>query len=141
MRHKWSVCLRTRQSCVAVHREESARSPECHRAPHTNTYPLKNKCVGFRAGENFFVSSHSKPGRMGVTLLAFQARILSYRGVVTSLELSVCLTKALLLFYCIYLLLVTQVMSDSSLPGSSVHGIPQARILEWVAIPFSRGSF
>ena len=27
-----------------------------------------------------------------------------------------------------------------SLPGSSVHGISQARILEWVAIPFSRGS-
>ena len=25
-------------------------------------------------------------------------------------------------------------------PGSSVHGIPQARILEWVAIPSSRGS-
>ena len=29
---------------------------------------------------------------------------------------------------------------DSSLPGSSVHGILQARILEWVAIAFSRGS-
>ena len=27
-----------------------------------------------------------------------------------------------------------------SLPGSSVHGIFQARILEWVAISFSRGS-
>ena len=27
---------------------------------------------------------------------------------------------------------------DYSLPGSSVHGILQARILEWVAIPFSR---
>ena len=27
-----------------------------------------------------------------------------------------------------------------SLPGSSVHGILQARILEWVAMPFSRGS-
>ena len=27
-----------------------------------------------------------------------------------------------------------------SLPGSSVHGISQARILEWVAILFSRGS-
>ena len=27
---------------------------------------------------------------------------------------------------------------DCSLPGSSVHGILQARILEWVAIPFSR---
>ena len=29
---------------------------------------------------------------------------------------------------------------DYSLPGSSVHVILQARILEWVAIPFSRGS-
>ena len=27
-----------------------------------------------------------------------------------------------------------------SLPGSSVHGILQARILEWVAMPFLRGS-
>ena len=38
------------------------------------------------------------------------------------------------------------VMSDSwqprdcSLPGSSVHGILQARLPEWLAIPFSRGS-
>ena len=30
---------------------------------------------------------------------------------------------------------------DCSLPGSLVHGILQARIVEWVAIPFSRGSF
>ena len=29
---------------------------------------------------------------------------------------------------------------DCSPPGSSVHGILQARILAWVAIPFSRGS-
>ena len=29
---------------------------------------------------------------------------------------------------------------DCSPPGSSVHGIFQARILEWVAISFSRGS-
>ena len=29
---------------------------------------------------------------------------------------------------------------DCSTPGSSVHEILQARILEWVAIPFSRGS-
>ena len=26
-------------------------------------------------------------------------------------------------------------------PGSTVHGVLQAEILEWVAIPFSRGSF
>ena len=30
---------------------------------------------------------------------------------------------------------------DCSLPGFSVHGILQARIQEWVAVPFSRGSF
>ena len=29
---------------------------------------------------------------------------------------------------------------DCSPPGCSVHGILQARILEWVAIPFSRVS-
>ena len=29
---------------------------------------------------------------------------------------------------------------DCSLPGSSVHGIFQARVLDWVAISFSRGS-
>ena len=29
---------------------------------------------------------------------------------------------------------------DCSLPGSSVHGVLQARILEWVAMPSSRGA-
>ena len=38
-------------------------------------------------------------------------------------------------------LLVAQLCPvDSSLPGSSVYGISQPRTLEWVAIPFSRGS-
>ena len=36
-------------------------------------------------------------------------------------------------------LLVT-IWTVYSLPGSSVHGILQSRILEWVAVPFSRGS-
>ena len=46
----------------------------------------------------------------------------------------------------IYIVLVAQSCPtlcnsmDCSLPGSSVHGILQARILEWVAVPFSRGS-
>ena len=31
-------------------------------------------------------------------------------------------------------------VSDCSPPGSSVHGLSQARILEWVGISFSRGS-
>ena len=29
---------------------------------------------------------------------------------------------------------------DCSPPGSSVHGISQARVLEWIAVSFSRGS-
>ena len=29
---------------------------------------------------------------------------------------------------------------DCSPPGSSIHGIFQARVLEWIAISFSRGS-
>ena len=39
--------------------------------------------------------------------------------------------------------LVTQscaTLCDCGPPGSSVHGILQARILKWVAFPFSRGS-
>ena len=38
--------------------------------------------------------------------------------------------------------LVTQSCNpmDCSLPGSSIHGILQAKIQEWIAIPFSRGS-
>ena len=28
---------------------------------------------------------------------------------------------------------------DCSMPGSSLHGILRARILEWVAVSFSRG--
>ena len=47
---------------------------------------------------------------------------------------------------CCLLLFSCSVVSDSfvtldcNLPGSSVHGISQARILEWVAISFSRRS-
>ena len=33
-----------------------------------------------------------------------------------------------------------QSQMDCGVPGSSVHGILQSRILEWIAIPFSRGS-
>ena len=42
----------------------------------------------------------------------------------------------------IYLkVLVTQFVNHSlTPPGSSAHGVLQARVLEWVAISFSRGS-
>ena len=49
-------------------------------------------------------------------------------------------------YICYMLCLVTQSCPtccdpmDCSLPGSSVHGIPQARILEWIPMISSRGS-
>ena len=45
---------------------------------------------------------------------------------------------------CVSLLFVSDSVQPHGLyspPGSSVHGILQARILEWVAIPFSMGVF
>ena len=50
---------------------------------------------------------------------------------------------------CMYILRISEVVQsyptlcnpmNCSLPGSSVHGMFQARVLEWVAISFSRGS-
>ena len=52
----------------------------------------------------------------------------------------------LLIFDELYLHLVAQLCltlcdpMDCGLPGFYVHGIFQARVLEWVAISFSRGS-
>ena len=50
-----------------------------------------------------------------------------------------------LVCYCVCVLVAQSCLTlcepmGCSLPGSSVHGIFQARILEWVAIPFSRES-
>ena len=45
---------------------------------------------------------------------------------------------------CVQLLQLCLTLCDPmncSPPDSSVHGILQARILEWVAIPFSKGLF
>ena len=43
---------------------------------------------------------------------------------------------------CVYVLSRVQLCNpmDCSLPGCSVHGISQRRILEWIAISSSRGS-
>ena len=51
----------------------------------------------------------------------------------------------LFLFTCVCVKLLQSCLTlcepmDCSLPGSSVHGILQARTLEWVAMPSSRGS-
>ena len=55
-------------------------------------------------------------------------------------------TKAeIIIYYCTVLLTAQSCPTlcgprNCSLPGSCVHGILQTRILEWVTIPFSKGS-
>ena len=58
--------------------------------------------------------------------------------------------QKLVFIYCVYVYVCVLVAHsyltlckamDCSLPGSSVHGILQARILEWVVIPISRVIF
>ena len=59
------------------------------------------------------------------------------------LSLSPCTVSLLLPSACMLLLQLCLILCDSidrSLPGSSAYGILQERILEWVAMPFSRGS-
>ena len=55
---------------------------------------------------------------------------------------NICFLSVLSKVYFMNICVDCSVISDSlqPLPGSSVHGILLARILEWVAIPFSRGS-
>ena len=47
----------------------------------------------------------------------------------------------LLLFFSCYVVSDFCNSMDCSLPGSSIHGISQARILEWIAISFLQGIF
>ena len=62
------------------------------------------------------------------------------RAVLSQEELS---ASCLLSFLCVLSLQSCPALcdpTDRSPPGNSVHGIVEARLLEWVAMPFSRGS-
>lgn len=51
---------------------------------HCDMYPLKNNWVGFQNEENFFpLALPAKQEERWLQLLAFQARTLRYRAVVT----------------------------------------------------------
>ena len=60
-------------------------------------------------------------------------------------QMAICECAMPPLFLCVLCLVTQSCLTlcdpmDCSSPGSSVHGILQARILEWVAYPFSRRS-
>ena len=59
----------------------------------------------------------------------------------TSYQQGVCVFVCVCVCVCLCSVMANSFDSmDCSLPGSSVCGISQARILEWIAISFSRGS-
>ena len=68
---------------------------------------------------------------------------------ITKLKLSICVFKHLkdsgmCVCVCVCVCVSRSFVSDSAMSwtvDSSVHGILQARILEWVTIPFSKGSY
>ena len=68
------------------------------------------------------------------------AAILTYKNLFQSLLLSFLLSTHACMLSLQSCLTLSDPM-DCSLPGCSVHGILQARILEWAAMPSSRGSF
>ena len=67
--------------------------------------------------------------------------LLQRKGDENQIYISKLSTMLLLLLGCTQSCLTLCNPMDCSLPGSSVHGILQASILDWVAIPFSKGSF
>ena len=97
---------------------------------------FKNSC-----GE-MFLGPSSRWGNWGPQWCRDLSRSPSQSGVIRIQTQHWALTTTLPWWWCLvsksYLTLLNSV--DSSPPGSSVHGIPQAKILEWVAISFSRGS-
>ena len=78
----------------------------------------------------------------GVTKNWTQLKRLSMHGTQNSIPLEISQTQNASSFLCSVAqsCLTLCNLTDCSLPGSSVHGIFQARILEWVSISFSWGS-
>ena len=85
-----------------------------------------------------FTSSRTvNPGHLaglwgrGCRIVLFQSRV-NFRSLANPSSVSVCVSISIMTDSCNPM--------DCRPPDSSVHGIFQARILEWLAIPFSRGS-
>ena len=74
----------------------------------------------------------------------FACLLFNFHGSIVWLNIHTCTHSWLTKFCYLKVKLLSHVQlcdpMDCSLPGFSIHGIFQARVLEWVAISFSRGS-
>ena len=110
---------------VRPHRRQSTRL--CH------PWDSPGKSTG--VGCHFLLQGNEVEHHLNLVLLMLARRITSqYFSMVCEPESE---SESVSLLLCLTLWDPT----DCSPPGSSVHGLVQARILEWAGIPFSRGSF
>ena len=107
------------------------------------------KCVGKMSKlYNCYISTViSYGGRIGFIEKDTASKMIRYNTEVIRIRLNFSLWVLLLLLLVMYFVVLVDKSrpallrsQDCSLWGSSVHEISQARILEWVAISFSRGS-
>ena len=114
-----------------VHSESRPLSQWCHPAISSSVVPYSSCLQSLPASEPFPMSQLFAWGGQSTGVSA-QSRISGSSWLITSLWLSGSLRSFLYMTFCD--------LMDCTLPGSSVHGILQARKLEWVAILFSRRS-
>ena len=92
--------------------------------------------MSWRARENFLEEKKSK---LNPEVLARWTELEDY--FTAQVELNLSLVNIVWWWFSCQVVSESCDPMDCSLPDSSVHGILQARILEWVTISFSRGIF
>ena len=93
-------------------------------------------------GFNRLSVGHLYMPSLGKGLFRFSVHFLNQVACFLHVKFNVVLTHCI---YCVSVFIMFSCLTlfnpfDNSPPGSSVHGILQARILEWIAILFFRGS-
>ena len=89
-----------------------------------------------RVGHDLATKSSSSPFHLAYVFQFFCLFLLFFLKLLSSV-----VEKLLYTYMCLCSVMSDSVSMNSSPPRFSVHGIFQARILQWVAISFSRGSF
>ena len=106
---------------------------------HTAVTPVKQEPIKKTDDVAFVIVRLTVPTLVSAKLCARFKRHLEPWWMLETL----CLSDSQLVHVCVWSLRCFQVFAtpvDCSPPGSSVLGILQARMLEWVAMPSSRGS-
>ena len=107
------------------------------------TKPPPQLMSGLKTTDIYFLEAGKSKIKMWAGLVSFEASLFGLQTAALPTDCLPSLLADVLIFsYCVYAKLLQSCPTlcdpmDYSPPGSSVHGISQARILEWFAISFS----